>query len=376
MTTGQTVTAAVAKRDTGPQALIKQYSTDFASVLPSHIKAETWVRLAQGALRRGKRLDNGQFELEVAAANNPGVFLAALLDAARQGLEPGTEQYYLTPRKVKGRLEILGIRGYQGEIELIYRAGAVSSVIAEVVYTGDGFRYQPGRDEQPEHEIDWDAEDRGTLRLVYAYARMKDGATSRVVVLSRRDIDRIKKSAQGAESDYSPWKQHEAAMWLKSAVHQLQKWVPTSAEYRREQLRAAVEAQAAGARIGGQTARQVEEYVVEGEIVDDQPAAADDHPGGVVESQREPQQADPDRARRRLFAVLGELKVTDRDERLAVYSALKGARVDSTNDLDAADIEAVTAALDTIVGMPQEDRAAEVGGLIADGQRLRTDGAR
>lgn len=36
------------------------------------------------------------YELEVAAANNPGVFMATLLDAARLGLEPGTEQYYLT----------------------------------------------------------------------------------------------------------------------------------------------------------------------------------------------------------------------------------------------------------------------------------------
>ena len=30
-------------------------------------------------------------------------------------------------------------------------------------------------------------------------------------------------------------------MWLKSAVRQLAKWVPTSAEYRKEQLRAAQE---------------------------------------------------------------------------------------------------------------------------------------
>jgi recombination protein RecT len=105
--------------------------------------------------------------------------MGALMDAARLGLEPGTEQYYLTPRKVKGRLEIQGIRGYQGEIELIYRAGAVSSVIVEVVYSNDKFRVRPGRDERPIHEIDWDADDRGELRLVYAYAVMKDGATSR-----------------------------------------------------------------------------------------------------------------------------------------------------------------------------------------------------
>jgi recombination protein RecT len=250
--TTNTVSQAVAQRDEGPQALITKYSRDFATVLPTHIKPEQWVRLAQGALRKGKRINapnskdpdhanHNRFELELAATNNPGVFLAALLDAARLGLEPGTEQYYLTPRKVGGRgghLEILGIVGYQGHIELMYRAGAISSVVAEVVHGGDQFEYQPGRHDTPRHVIDWDIEDRGPLRLVYAYARMKDGATSKVVVLNKADIARIKKSSQGSDSEYSPWVNHEAAMWLKSAVRQLQKWVPTSAEYIREQARA------------------------------------------------------------------------------------------------------------------------------------------
>jgi len=237
-----TVGSAVATRNDQQSAggMVKQYEADFASVLPSHIKPETWVRLAQGALRKGKKdRESGKYELELAATNNPGVFLASLLDAARLGLEPGTEQYYLTPRKVKGRLEILGIVGYQGLIELIYRAGAVSSVVAEVVYANDQFRYRPGVDERPVHEIDWDAEDRGDLRLVYAYAVMKDGATSKVVVLNKADIAKIKASSQGASSEYSPWVNHTGAMWLKSAVRQLAKWVPTSAEYRKEILRAA-----------------------------------------------------------------------------------------------------------------------------------------
>jgi recombination protein RecT len=232
-----TVTSAVAKRDTGPAAMIQQYSDSFTTVLPSHIKPETWIRLAQGALKKGKR-QGGRTELEIAAANNPGVFLSALLDAARLGLEPGTEQYYLTPRKVKGQYEILGITGYQGYIELMYRAGATSSVVAECVYSADKFSFRPGHDAIPNHEIDWDADDRGTLRLVYAFARMKDGATSKVVVLNRNDIAKIKKTAQGADSDYSPWKTHESAMWLKSAVRQLAKWVPTSSEFLKEQLRA------------------------------------------------------------------------------------------------------------------------------------------
>jgi recombination protein RecT len=275
-----TIGNEVAKRDNTAGALVKKYEDDFASVLPTHIKPATWVRLAQGALKKGRRGDDGLYELEQAAMNNPGVFLATLLDAARLGLEPGTEQYYLTPRKVKGRLEILGIVGYQGIIELIYRAGAVSSVIAECVYTEDRFQYAPGVNERPVHEINWDSPDRGQLRLVYAYAIMKDGATSKVVVLNRAAIELIKKSSQGAHGDYSPWQTNEPAMWLKSAVRQLGKWVPTSAEYRREQLRVAQEVAAeqhgATARIEPLQASDGEHVdPVTGEIYADEPVDAE-----------------------------------------------------------------------------------------------------
>lgn len=275
----ETVSTAVARKANDPAALIKHYSTDFATVLPSHIKAATWIRLAEGALKRGKKVTNpkdenfGKYELQVAAANNPGTFLAALLDAARQGLEPGTEQYYLTPRRVGQRLEILGITGYQGYVELMYRSGAIDSVIVEAVYSGDKFDYRPGRDLIPLHEIDWDAEDRGSLRLVYAYARMKGGATSKVVVLNKAAIDRIKKSSQGTNSEYSPWVTATEAMWMKSAARQLRKWVPTSAEFRREEMQAAAEAQRIVEGSAGAIAPIVPEAdYIEGDIVETSPA--------------------------------------------------------------------------------------------------------
>lgn len=269
--TATTTTQALEKKETTPRELVKQYESSFAQVLPSHIdRPESWVRLAQAALKKGKRLPSGSTELEVAAANNPAVFLSTLLDCARLGLEPGTEQYYLTPRRVKVgnayQTEILGIVGYQGIVELMYRAGAVSSVVAEVVYTHDHFEYSPGRHERPIHEIDWDAEDRGQLRLVYAYAVMKDGATSKVVVLNRADITRIKKKAQSADSQYSPWQTDEPAMWLKSAVRQLRKWVPTSAEYIRERLRA--ERDVAAETDGAITAPDLPATGGEGEALD------------------------------------------------------------------------------------------------------------
>lgn len=272
-----TVTTEVARVESGPRAMITKYRSDFADVLPSHIKPATWVRIAQGALKKG-RMEGRRFQLEVAAENNPGAFLQALMDAARLGLEPGTAEYYLTPRKVKGRLEILGIVGYQGYIELMYRAGAISSVVAEVVYSGDRFEFQPGRDEIPNHQIDWDAADRGKLRLAYAYAKMKDGATSKVVVLNAADITRIKKSSQGADSEYSPWQTNEPAMWLKSAVRQLAKWVPTSSEFITEQLRAARAAdQPRPATPDPIVAPVIPDDVIEGEIVE--PAGYDaEHP--------------------------------------------------------------------------------------------------
>lgn len=244
-----------------PPQLIARHAEDLSTVLPSHVHAPVWIRVAQGAVRRDEKLME-------AAAQSPGTLMVALLNAARLGLEPGTEEFYLTPRKVKGRMEILGIVGYQGIVEMMYRAGAVASVVAECVYERDEFDYQPGRDDLPRHRIDWDSEDRGPLRLVYAYARLNSGAVSKVVVMNKAEITRIKRSSQGSSSEYSPWRTNEASMWLKSAVRQLRKWVPTSAEFR-DQLRVdqqGVERVRAEAAPGRPRAVQVD--VASGEIVE------------------------------------------------------------------------------------------------------------
>jgi recombination protein RecT len=235
----QTIGAAVAVRDNSPTGMVQQYKDDFALVLPSHMKPEAFVRVAIGVLRRNPNL-------EQAARNDMGAFMAVMLDAARLGLEPGTEQYWLIPRKNKqGKLVVNGQRGYQGEIELIYRAGAVASVIVEVVYEGDEFVWNPGQldthvpprwhgpQDRPLHVIDWDDEDREKrpLKRVYAYALMKGGSVSKVIVLGRTAMAKVKAEAQDVDGKYSPWRKWEESMWLKTGVHRLQKFVPTSSEY-------------------------------------------------------------------------------------------------------------------------------------------------
>jgi recombination protein RecT len=220
-----TVSDALAKRETGPGALVQQYRQDFADVLPSHVNAKTWIRLATGLLRRDEKLN-------AISQRNPGSLMQALLECARLGHEPGTESFYLVPM---GN-EIEGWEGYRGVVERMYRAGAISSVKAELVKANDGFRFDPSNDERPSHTVDWFGE-RGDTLGAYAYAVMQDGGTSKVVVIGKDYIEKVKKESRGSSNASSPWVKWTDAMILKTVIHRLEPFVPTSSEYRRAALR-------------------------------------------------------------------------------------------------------------------------------------------
>lgn len=228
-----------AQQKSNALVVMDQYKPQLLQVLPSHMRgsglAEGWFASAQAALRKNP-------DLFAAAAANPGSLMNALNEAARLGLAPGTDEYWLTIRKDKGKPQVLGIVGYQGEIELIYRAGAVSSVVVEAVRENDHFQWVPGEMTKPRHSPpagNWfTAADRGQVIGAYAYAIMRDGAVSEVVIVDDQRIDRAIQASPTGNSSYSPWKSDYRAMVLKTAVHDLAKWVPTSPEYAREQLRA------------------------------------------------------------------------------------------------------------------------------------------
>lgn len=220
-TTGQ----ALAQQDRSVVNLVPQYRQEFTEVLPDHVKAATFVRLAQAAVRKNA-------DLRAAAERDPGSLIYALREAARLGHEPGTEAFYLVP--IGGKVE--GWEGYRGVVERMYRAGAVTSVKAEVVREHDDFDYSPDMD-RPRHKVDWFG-DRGNILGAYAYAQMRDGSTSKVVVINREYINKVKAMSRGSDKPSSPWQKWEEAMVLKTVIHRLEPFVPTSAEYIREQLRA------------------------------------------------------------------------------------------------------------------------------------------
>lgn len=93
---------------------------------------------------------------------------------------------------------------------------------------------------------------------------------------------------------------------------------------------------------------------------------AEEEPERIVEDV-----ADPEKDRRRLFAILSELGVTDRDERLAVYSAIVEFAVDSTKGLTNHEVQRISDILAQLSGLPDEQRVEEVGGLIIEGKKIR-----
>lgn len=232
-----TLSNAVVQRDNGPAALVQQYRDDLAMVAPSHVNPDKLYRTMIGLLR-------GNDDLARAAASNPGSFMSAVFECAELGHRPGDTYHFV----VFGN-QITGIEDYKGEIERMYRAGAVVSVKAEIVYANDVYEFDEQTMDRPLHKRDRFAgkSTRGRMVGVYAYAVMRGGALSRVIEMGEEEVNEHKAAARGANGANSPWNKWPRSMWLKTAVHELAKWVPTSNEYLTDHARAAGEA----ARIAG-----------------------------------------------------------------------------------------------------------------------------
>jgi recombination protein RecT len=240
----ETVSQAVATIPKGIE-IARKNRERFAAVLPRHIEERSYVGMAEAALYRDPKLME-------AAANNPQEFFGVLMRCASLGHRPGSDEFYMVPRKKKGRLEVQGIEGYRGIVERMYRSGAVGSVIVREVCDRDEFRFIEGEMDKPHHRVDWfGTEGRGDMIGVYAYAVMTTGAVSRVVILSKADVMAAKAKSDGASSEYSPWNALDGgperpefrgrSMWWKTAARRLEPWVPTSVEFFKERVRAAAE---------------------------------------------------------------------------------------------------------------------------------------
>lgn len=271
----------VDKKLSSARAMFTQMKGEFATALPKHIGVDRFLRMALTCMRKNPAL------LDC----DPPSVLAALMEAARLGLEPGTKQAAIVPFKGKATF----IAQWQGIVELMYRSGQVASVTADFIHEADEWEYSVGDGGRFWHRPNLLAADRGPILLAYAFATIKGGSRSKVILLTRRDAEYIRdtysKNYQKAERNRrgnpqqfaenpdwgkfnSTWHTEFDAMWRKSAVRRLADWVPSSPELRELLMR---ENEAGEMRDAAE--QIVPNAVFEGEVVSEENGTDTGQPG-------------------------------------------------------------------------------------------------
>lgn len=218
--------------------LLKRYDEEFGEALPACVDRSVFFAAVRAVIPELRRC-------------TPASVRQALLTCARFGLVPDGQQAVI---KAEGTTAVF-VPMYRGYVALMYRSGLVESVHVGRIYANDAYEFTPTAPSPDDFvhkpRLDLSREERGPVVLVYAFAWLKGGRRSQVIVLSREDAEEIRNlysdSYQRAELDNSRssfWHTHFEQMWEKSALLRLPRVVPVSAELRA--LTAADEAGDAG----------------------------------------------------------------------------------------------------------------------------------
>jgi recombination protein RecT len=205
-------------------------------MLPKHMNAERFKRIAMGSLRKNPKL----LQCE------PASFLSACLQVASLGLEPDTPlgHAYLIPY---GK-EVTLVVGYEGYIDLAYRSGVVVAIQANVVREGDEFEWREGSNPFINHKPTAVPQTYTSGKQTYlsgrdvthAYAVAQLLAGGKVqVVMMKSELDAIKSRSRASHD--GPWVTDPCAMYKKTAIRQLRKYLPMSAQGRAFHMGAAID---------------------------------------------------------------------------------------------------------------------------------------
>ena len=183
-------------------------------VLPKHVKADRFVKVAVAAISKQPDL----LECE------PNSVMLSIMQAGQLGLEPTgvLGSAYLVRYGSRCQLII----GYRGLIDLARRSGQILSIEAHAVHAKDKFSCAFGLDPTLSHEPCWET-DPGPMTFVYAVARLRDGAVQ-FEVMSKAQVDEIRKQSKSGNS--GPWVSHYEEMAKKTVIRRLAKYLPLTVE--------------------------------------------------------------------------------------------------------------------------------------------------
>ena len=216
---------AAARQEQGGKATMQQYikqmQNEIKKALPSVITPERFTRIVLSALSTNPKL----------AETTPQSFLGAMMTAAQLGVEPNTPlgQAYLIPywNGKEKRLECQFQLGYKGLIDLAYRSGEVSVILAEAFNENDELTYSFGLEPQLKHVPAMSA--RGNPTHVYAVFRTKDGGYG-FEVMSMEDV---RAHAQRYSKAYNsgPWQTNFEEMAKKTVLKRVLKYAPLKSDF-------------------------------------------------------------------------------------------------------------------------------------------------
>ena len=206
----------------GRMERLKDVETEFVS-------AERAVRVAMAAISRNPQLVQ-------AARMSPLSFFEAVMGGIEMGLEPGGRAglAYLVPRRNKktGRTEITLLVGYRGLMSIVRRSTEIGAIEADVVYPTDIFSFERGSARGLRHvpNLDIPRDAPGDFRLAYAAAYTRAGQLIDAAIMTREQIDQIRKRSEAGESAFSPWNSKfggdQLEMCKKTALRRLCKMLP------------------------------------------------------------------------------------------------------------------------------------------------------
>lgn len=212
--------AAVAvKKNPTMQDLVERQMPEIEKQLAGAMSSQAFVRAVVSEIKKQPKL----------AAADPATVLGGVMLAAQLKLEIGSGlgEFYLTPRKDRGKDVCLPIIGYQGMIKLALRSEFVTDVHAFLVRDGDQFSY--GANAERGMYFEWvprDFDEDRPWTGVVAVARMAKGGTTWVYLTHQQ----VMKRRPHYWDKGTPWQTNEEEMAKKTAVRALAKFLPKSTE--------------------------------------------------------------------------------------------------------------------------------------------------
>lgn len=246
------------------QQYIKQMAPAIKAALPTVMTPERFTRITLSALSANPKL----------AACTPPSFLGAMMTAAQLGMEPNTPlgQAYLLPywnsrnRCTECQFQL----GYKGLIDLAYRSGEVSTIMAQVVYENDEFTYSFGLEPTLKHVPA--LKDRGEPKFVYGMFKTKDGGYG-YDVMSMEDVrDHARRYSKAFNN--GPWQTNFEEMAKKTVLKRVLKYAPLKSEFLRQVAQDEMT----------KTEISADMYEVQGTYIEDGDLPVDPSTGEVVEA--------------------------------------------------------------------------------------------